>query len=200
MNVVSEDPHICYYDNFVTEEECDFIVKVSKDHMKRAGVSDPTIDRNIYKGRTNESYWIPLNKYDIMKRLCLRIAIEIGVPFKQFESFQVIHYTVGQEYKYHYDAYDKEDKVKYETYCGQRGNRLKTVLCYINDVKKGGGTGFDSIAGRKEPLIIDPVKGRMVVFQNIHEDGTLRRLSRHAGLPIEEGEKWAFNLWIREKE
>ena len=64
MNVVSEDPHICYYDNFITDEECDFIVNVSKDHMKRAGVSDPTIDRNIYKGRTNESYWIPLNKYD----------------------------------------------------------------------------------------------------------------------------------------
>jgi len=199
MNVVSEDPHICYYDNFITDEECDFIVNVSRDHTKRAGVSDPTIDKKTYKGRTNESYWIPLNKYDIMKRLCLRIAIEIGVPFKHFESFQVIHYTTGQEYRYHYDAYDKNNQEKYETYCGQRGNRLKTVLSYINDVKKGGGTGFDSITDRKEPLIIDPIKGRMVIFQNVHEDGSLHKQSRHAGLPVEEGDKWAFNLWIREK-
>ena len=114
MNIV-EDPHICYYDNFVTDEECEFIINVSKPHMKRAGVSDKSLDLSSYKGRTNESYWIPLNKYDIMKRLCLRIAIEIGVPFKHFESFQVIHYTEGQEYKYHYDAYDKNNVEKYKS-------------------------------------------------------------------------------------
>ena len=200
MNILHEDPHICYYDNFVTDEECEFIINVSKPHMKRARVSDKSLDISSYKGRTNESYWIPLNKYDIMKRLCLRIAIEIGVPFKHFESFQVIHYTEGQEYKYHYDAYDKNNVEKYQEYCGQRGNRLKTVLCYINDVQEGGGTGFDSIEGRQEPLIVDPVKGRMVVFQNVHEDGSLHKQSRHAGLPVISGEKWAFNLWVREKE
>ena len=73
-------------------------------------------------------------------------------------------------------------------------------MCYINDVQEGGGTGFDSIEGRQEPLIVDPVKGRMVVFQNVHEDGSLHKQSRHAGLPVISGEKWAFNLWVREKE
>ena len=200
MNIVNENPNICYYDNFITDEECDFIINVSKPHMKRAGVSNTSIDLSSYKGRTNESYWIPLHKYDIMKRLCLRIAIEIGVPFKHFEAFQVIHYTVGQEYRYHYDAYNINNVQKYQEYCSKRGNRIKTILCYINDVKEGGGTSFDKIEGRTEPLVIDPVKQRMVVFQNVHEDGSLHKQSRHAGLPVIEGEKWAFNLWIREKE
>ena len=55
-----------------------------------------------------------------MKRLCIRIAITIGVPFKQFESFQVIHYNEGQEYKYHYDAY-KIKSDKYDKYCSEKG-------------------------------------------------------------------------------
>ena len=66
-------------------------------------------------------------------------------------------------------------------------------------VVAAGGTGFDSIEGRQEPLIVDPVKGRMVVFQNVHEDGSRHKQSRHAGLPVISGEKWAFNLWVREK-
>ena len=72
---------------------------------------------------------------------------------------------------------------KYNEYCKERGNRLATVLCYLNHVKKGGGTGFDKLQGRSEPLIIQPVKGRMVVFQNVHDDGSLHEESRHAGLP-----------------
>ena len=78
-------------------------------------------------------------------------------------------------------------------------------MCYLNNVTKGGGTGFDSIEDRSEPLVVEPLvvepkKGRMVVFQNVHADGSLHLESRHAGLPVEDGEKWAFNLWIREKE
>ncbi len=199
MNVLCQNPKIYYYDNFITDEECEFIINISKDQMKRAGVSDKSIHKDTYLGRTNNSHWIQLDKYEVMKKLCIRIALQVGVPFHLFESFQVIHYTKGQEYKYHYDAYDKKEPQKYNEYCKERGNRLATVLCYLNHVKKGGGTGFDKLQGRSEPLIIQPVKGRMVVFQNVHDDGSLHEESRHAGLPVEEGEKWGFNLWIREK-
>ena len=200
MEIISNDPLIRIYDNFITNEECEFIINVSKDNMKRAGVSDSSIDRHTYKGRTNESYWIPLDKYELMKQLAIRISKTIGLSnYKNFENFQVIHYLKNQEYKYHYDAYDITEKEKYKQYCAERGNRLMTVLCYINDVKKGGGTGFDSLTNDPDELIVEPKKGRMVVFQNVHLDGSLHTKSRHAGLPVEEGEKWAFNLWVRER-
>tara|TARA_B100000214_G_C23715460_1_gene511789 strand:- start:73 stop:675 length:603 start_codon:yes stop_codon:yes gene_type:complete len=200
MKIINKDPLIHTYDNFITDEECEFIINIAKDNLKRAKVSDDTIDISEYRGRTNSVHWVPLHKYDLMKKLCLRIAIEIDVPFKHFESFQIIHYTKGQEYQYHYDAYDRNDKEQYKKYCEMRGNRLKTVLCYLNDVSSGGGTGFDSIQGREEPLIVEPKKGRMILFQNVRPDGSLHKESRHAGLPVEDGEKWAFNLWVRERE
>ena len=36
------------------------------------------------------------------------------------------------------------------------------------------------------------------IFENLKPDGSVHELSRHAGLPVKKGEKWAFNLWLRE--
>lgn len=200
MTTINNDPLINVYDNFITDEECEFIINSSKDNMVRANVSDKSIDISSYNGRTNSSHWINLDKYELMEQIAIRISKTIGLSnYRNFENFQVIHYFKNQEYKYHYDAYDKTEVEKYRQYCSERGNRLVTVLCYLNDVEKGGGTGFDSINDKSEQLIVLPKKGRMVVFQNVNLDGSLNMKSRHAGLPIEEGEKWAFNLWVRER-
>lgn len=200
MTTINNDPLINVYDNFITDEECEFIINSSKDNMVRANVSDKSIDISSYNGRTNSSHWINLDKYELMEQIAIRISKTIGLSnYRNFENFQVIHYLKNQEYKYHYDAYDKNEPEKYRQYCSERGNRLVTVLCYLNDVEKGGGTGFDSLNDKSEQLIVLPKKGRMVVFQNVNLDGSLNMKSRHAGLPIEEGEKWAFNLWVRER-
>ena len=89
---------------------------------------------------------------------------------------------------------------KYEKFTSERGNRLRTVLVYLNDVEEGGGTGFDSLSEYDGEVIVEPKIGKMVVFTNVNDDGSLNKNSRHAGLPILKGEKWAFNLWLRERE
>ena len=207
---VCENPMIYYIDNALTDEECEFIIEKAKPNMKIAGVSvmpgQTGYEKGVYQGRTNKSHWIPKEHYKEMNEICYRLAkiIDCECSFdchpKFFESFQVIHYEVGQEYKYHYDAYNVNDKAKYGTFCGERGNRLKTILVYLNDVEEGGDTGFDMARPLGEVIKIEPKKGRVVVFDNLKPDGTLNRRSRHAGLPVIKGEKWAFNLWLRERE
>ena len=40
----------------------------------------------------------------------------------------------------------------------------------------------------------------MLVFNNVYEGRNERHeLSEHAGMPVIEGVKWAFNLWFREE-
>ena len=40
--------------------------------------------------------------------------------------------------------------------------------------------------------------GRMVIFHNTtHDISGPHPLSLHAGMPVEAGEKWAFNMWFR---
>ena len=204
LHTLSNDPYLYYIDNFLTDKECDFMIKHSKEHLKSAGVSflDKEADKykkGEYKGRTNSSYWMEHDKYPESSKICEKIAAHLKCDSYLFESFQVIQYNPNEHYDYHYDAYDIHETEKYKKYCGQRGNRIKTVLVYLNDVEEGGGTGFDSIPAYSETIEVKPKKGRMVVFYNLNDDGTINKGSRHAGLPIIKGEKWAFNLWLRER-
>ena len=196
---LSKIPEIYYIDNFLKDKEIDYIINESKAKLKKANVSFLKKDKDKYKnytGRTNSSHWLDKNSDPISLNLCKRIAKEIDCDWKHFENYQVIYYGENEEYKYHFDAYDKQNKEKYKKYCGERGNRLKTVLVYLNDVEEGGGTGFKNINGGTE---VKPIKGRMVVFENVNKKNIIYKRSLHAGLPIIKGEKWAFNLWLREK-
>ena len=196
---ISDIPGIYYIDNFVKEKEINYIINESKDKLKKAHVSFLEKDKDKFKnytGRKNSSHWLDKNSDPISLNLCKRIAKEIDCDWKHFENYQVIYYGENEEYKYHFDAYDKQYKEKYKKYCGERGNRLKTVLVYLNDVEEGGGTGFKNINGGTE---VKPIKGRMVVFENVNKKNIIYKRSLHAGLPIIKGEKWAFNLWLREK-
>ena len=38
MNTLSNDPYLYFIDNFLTSEECNFIINISKNNMKLAGV------------------------------------------------------------------------------------------------------------------------------------------------------------------
>ena len=205
MNTISNDPYLYMIDNFLTDTECNFIIGVAQDNLKAAGVSrlkPNKLEASEYKGRTNSSYWMSIKKYPETLAIAKKIATKINCNYEHFESYQVIHYKENEEYKYHYDAYDKNDILKYKKFCEGpkgRGNRLRTVLLYLNDVEEGGGTGFDNLTEYDEPIKIQAKKGRMVVFTNLNDDGSLNLKSRHAGLPIIKGEKWAFNLWLRER-
>ena len=201
MNTLSNDPYLYCIDNFLTDKECDFIIKQSKDNLKKAKVSLLNeVGDGDYQGRTNSSYWIKHDKYPELLKITKKIADHLNCDYCLFESFQVIHYGVNEHYDYHYDAYDKNETEKYKKYCDERGNRLRTVLVYLNDVEEGGGTGFDSLSEYDREVVVEPKMGKMVVFNNVNDDGSLNKKSRHAGLPVIKGEKWAFNLWLRERE
>ena len=204
MNTISNDPYIYYIDNLLTDDECDFIIHKSKDKLKKARVSYLEKDKhkfesNKYTGRTNSSYWLRKDLYPESHNICKKIAKLLNCDWNHFEDFQVIHYGENEKYDYHYDAYNKNNPEKYEKFCKDRGNRKLTVLIYLNDVEKGGGTGFDKLPNYDDTIIIQPKKGRVVIFYNINDDGSLNLGTRHAGLPVIKGEKWACNLWLREK-
>ena len=75
------------------------------------------------------------------------------------------------------------------------GARLKTALCYLNDVEEGGETKMTKLN-----TTIKPKKGGMLVFQNTIslDNHDKHPLSEHAALPVIKGEKYAVNLWFRE--
>ena len=202
MQLLSTDPLILTIDDFLTDEECKHIIKISKNRLNKAQTcyyskeeKKRVKDKN-YEGRTNRNCWIDFKEDDIIKRIYNKSAKLLNTDYRYFESLQVIHYRKNEEYKNHYDAWDKTNKVKFNKYAKERGNRAYTLLFYLNDVRKGGETGFDMT---KDKIKIKPVKGKALLFKSLNEDGSLNMKSRHGGLPVIQGEKWACNFWLRDK-
>ncbi len=188
------DPRVYTISNFLSPMECKRVIAHARgDTMSRARVSGPN-EGVVSDARTNSVCWVDHYKEEAFKRIGERIAGLVGMPLSHAESFQVIHYGPGAEYRGHFDAFDPT------TETGKRnwvigGQRLITALGYLNDVPEGGETEFPKLK-----MSIPPETGKLLVFHNC-EAGTIRKhpLSLHAGCPVVKGEKWAFNLWFRSR-
>ena len=192
---ISEDPLVYTINNFITNDECEHMIEISKDKIEPALVSGEK-EGFISNGRTGKNCWIKHDHDNITLNIAKKIANEVNIPLVNAESFQVIYYDKTQEYKQHYDGwlFDGSEKSKRNMKAG--GQRMLTSLVYLNNVEQGGGTKFTKID--KE---VNAEKGKLLIFSNVHK-GTNKRheLSEHAGMPVLEGEKWAFNLWFREQD
>jgi len=109
----------------------------------------------------------------------------------------LLRYELGQEYKPHFDAFDKSAK-SYPSVSesgGTKGNRIITVMGYLTDVFAGGQTWFPELG-----LSVASKAGRLLLWENCinGEHDEPHPDSLHGGLPVIEGTKVCFTLWFRE--
>ena len=192
--IVCEDPKVFTISNFITEDECNHFIEISKPKMKRSVVSDDK-KGTVSKGRTGENCWLQHFTDEITGRVANRIAKVVGLPIENAESYQVVYYNAGQKYDQHYDAYHKNSTDKSKRCLRQGGQRVITALVYLNNVEEGGHTSFPNLK-----IKVEPEKGKLLIFHNCYEGTTNVHInSLHAGTAPIKGEKYAFNLWFREQ-
>tara|TARA_Y100000816_G_scaffold249651_1_gene199310 strand:- start:421 stop:2526 length:2106 start_codon:yes stop_codon:yes gene_type:complete len=202
--ILVESPRVITIENFVTDIECEHMIRVAKPFLTKSVVSD---DRggHISAGRTSSTAWIDHDHDEITLNVGKRIAAQVGIPLENAEKFQVVYYDKNQRYNQHYDSWDHDASEKTLRCIKTGGCRLVTALVYLNDVKKGGATRFTRLENGKH-LDVQPNKRKLLTFENVtrDEDGKLTIFkhphSEHAGMPVIEGEKYMFNLWFRECE
>ncbi|HSX13502.1 MAG TPA: 2OG-Fe(II) oxygenase, partial [Chlamydiales bacterium] len=74
------------------------------------------------------------------------------------------------------------------------GQRVATVVMYLNSTEAGGETIFPCAN-----ISVTPKKGDAVLFYNLKPTGEVDPHSLHGGSPVIAGEKWIMTKWIREK-
>ena len=116
--------------------------------------------------------------------LLYRAGMLLGLPPENVETVYVTRYAEGEYYKAHEDFYSGFD-----------GDRLYTVLIYLNDMdeSQGGGTVFEQLN-----IGVRPRLGRAVIWTNRNPDGSPHPETRHEAMPVTNGgEKWVIQLWFR---
>ena len=197
VEIIHHDPKIYTIQKAITPEECEHFKKLTSNFMERSTVS--ALGKKQKKGdldnrRTSSNCWVRHEHDKITHRVGSRISELIQMPLDHAEDFQVLHYEDAQEYQPHLDTFDPTLDTTGQ-YLGNGGQRIVTALAYLNDVEEGGETNFPNIDKK-----VFPETGKIVVFHNCIEDTNKPHPdSLHGACPVLKGEKWAFNLWFRER-
>ena len=175
--------------NVLSASECEALIQIGQSHLKKAQVVDNETGTALaHAERTGETAWPDRSAYPILQDLSERIAGWTGIPASHQEPLQMVHYGVGFEYKAHFDAFPPGSA------CLQTGgNRVCTLVFYLNDVIQGGETVFPRLGVK-----VHPRQGSMAFFRSI-DAGEIIPDSLHAGAPVLAGEKWIATQWIRER-
>jgi len=114
-----------------------------------------------------------------------------GKPTENQEDVQVVRYSPGGFYNAHYDACEGDDE-HCRSFVSRGGQRYATLLVYLSDDFSGGGTDFPKIN-----YTAAPKEGDAIFFHSTDETGKLFKDSQHGGQPVEAGNKWIANIWVR---
>jgi len=115
-----------------------------------------------------------------------------GIPLEHQEETQVVFYKPRGIYTAHYDGCVDGDGQEYciEGY-GTAGDRLATLLVYINDGYTGGQTKFTKL-----DFAVTPEIGKGILFYNIDKNEKIIYESEHSGSEVIKGHKWIATKWV----
>lgn len=186
-------PDVVLLDNFMTHEECDAFCELSKSTLtKSTVVDDATGDSVNHEHRISLGTYFTLGQNDLVKKIETRIAEVTGTPVPNGEGIQILNYAGGGEYRPHFDYFP--DNAGGRVHTAHGGQRIMTVIMYLNDVKAGGATILTDIN-----LSVYPKKGSALYFSYFNSKGQVDPTTLHGGAPVVEGEKWIATKWIRER-
>ena len=185
------NPRVIVFGGLLSHEECDGLVELARARLVRSEtVKLDTGSSEVNEARTSEGMFFGRAENPLCERIEARIAALTQWPMVNGEGLQVLHYGPGAEYKPHYDYFDPAQPGT-PTILKRGGQRVATLVMYLNTPTRGGGTTFPDVH-----LEVAPLKGNAVFFSYDRPHPMTRTL--HGGAPVIEGEKWVATKWLRE--
>jgi len=187
-------PRVVLFGDLLAPTECEALIEMSRGKLERSNVVDRQTGRyERHPDRTSEGTYFRRAENELIARIETRIAELTGCPIERGEPIQVLHYNPGTEYKPHFDYFDPADSGNRQV-LSMGGQRVATLIMYLNDVQGGGSTVFPEIG-----LDVLPRRGNAVFFAYSDDQGRLDPRTLHGGSPVAAGEKWIATKWLRQR-
>ncbi len=193
IGFVMTDPNVGLLENLLTPAECRELIEQSSGKLKRSEVVNRQTGGNeVNEVRTSEGTHFERGETETIRRIEQRIARITGVPVENGEPIQILHYNVGGEYLAHHDYFEPQDPGS-AVHVASGGQRIATLVMYLNTVPEGGETTFPNL-----DLSVRAREGSAVYFEYCNNDTELDERCLHAGVPVITGEKWIATKWLRQ--
>ena len=185
------NPRVVVFGGLLSDDECDELMAQARERLARSEtVQTATGASEVNEARTSEGMFFGRGETALCARLEARFAALLDWPLENGEGLQILRYGPGAEYKPHYDYFDPAQPGT-PSILKRGGQRVASLVCYLNTPARGGATVFPDVN-----LDVAPIKGNAVFFSYDRAHPMTRSL--HGGAPVLEGEKWVATKWVRE--
>jgi prolyl 4-hydroxylase len=184
-------PRVVVFGGLLSDDECEALMALARPRLLRSETVDNSTGGNeVNAARTSEGMFFERGETPLIKRIEQRIAELVNWPMAHGEGLQILRYRPGAEYRPHHDYFDPKHPGSARI-LARGGQRVATLVMYLNTPSAGGATTFPDVG-----LEVAPVRGNAVFFSYDRAHPLTRTL--HGGAPVTAGEKWVATKWLRQ--
>jgi prolyl 4-hydroxylase len=190
----AERPMLAVLNGVFSAEECEELIALARGRLRPSTLVDPATGRDVVSGlRASQGMFFRPAETPLIARLDRRVAEIMNLPVSHGEGLQILHYPEGAGSAPHFDFLVPSNAANQDS-IARSGQRVSTLVTYLNDVPAGGETVFPA-AG----WAVSPQRGNAVYFEYANAEGELDHASLHASSAVTQGEKWVATKWMRER-
>ncbi len=194
VHMRTDDPVCAALGNVLDADECRALIELARPRLKPSTFVDPMTGRDVVSDkRTSWGMFFRLEEDAFIARLDRRLSRLMNLPLENGEGLQVLHYPAGAGSEPHFDYLQPGNAANRES-IARSGQRVSTLVTYLNDVPAGGQTVFPALG-----WAVSPVRGNAVYFEYGDDHGQVDARSLHASAPVAQGEKWVATKWMRQR-
>jgi prolyl 4-hydroxylase len=189
-----EQPVMAALAGVVTPDECAGLVELARPRLEHSTVADARTGKDVVTAqRTSQGMFFRPMENDLVARLDRRLSDVAGLPVENGEGLQILYYAAGAQFPPHFDFLQPSNDANRQS-IARSGQRVSTLIAYLNDVEDGGETVFPNVG-----WTVFPRQGSAVYFEYCNSRGQVDPRTLHAGRPVLRGEKWIATKWMRER-
>lgn len=184
-------PRAVLFAGLLSDDECAGLIELARPRLVRSEtVDNATGGTEVNGARTSDGMFFERGATPLIAAIEQRIAELVAWPVDHGEGLQVLRYRPGAEYRPHQDYFDPNHPGTARI-LERGGQRVGTVVMYLNSPEGGGATIFPDVG-----LEVAPVRGNALFFSYDRAHPSTKAL--HGGAPVTAGEKWVATKWLRE--
>jgi len=185
-------PVVVTLERLFSPEECERLIALALPRLRRSTVVDPLTGTNaVADYRESDGMFFRPREDPFIAELDERVSALMSCPVENGEGLQVLRYRAGGQTAPHFDFLIPGNATNSES-IARSGQRISTLIVYLNDVAEGGETIFPA-AG----LTVVPRQGNALYFEYANSRQQVDQWTLHAGAPVTAGEKWVVTKWMR---
>jgi prolyl 4-hydroxylase len=191
----SQQPVLAVLGNVMSAEECQELIALAKPRLAPSTIVDLDSGQDVVAAYRNSfGMFFRLQETAFISRLDRRISELMNLPVENGEGLQVLYYPTGAASAPHVDFLQITNEANRAS-IARSGQRVSTMVTYLNDVPAGGETSFPELG-----WAITPRLGNAAYFEYCDGQGFVDWRSLHAGNPVLAGEKWVASKWMRQRQ